>query len=239
VTSRSPLVSCLIPVRDGARFLEEAIDSALGQSHRPIEVIVSDDGSRDGTPDIARAYGPAVVYVPGPAAGAPAARNRGIRAARGELVAFLDADDRWHPGKLALQVACFVRNPALALCLAQARPVWAAELVETRSRVERERLAVIVTACHLSTAVARRALIDAVGVFDETRPLGDDTEWFQRVINAGVPVEILPDVLVDRRLHPGSLTYGTNVFTREDLLAHVRELVAGRRRTPGSQSRPS
>jgi glycosyltransferase involved in cell wall biosynthesis len=232
------LVSCVIPVRNGARFLGEALDSVLAQSYRPLEVIVSDDGSRDATPEIARAYGPAVVYVSGPAAGVSAARNRGIRASRGELVAFLDADDRWHPGKLALQVARFVRAPGLALCLAQARAVWAPELVETRLRVERERLAVVVTACHLSTAVARRALFGTIGVFDETRPLGEDTDWFQRVIDAGVSVEILPDVLVDRRLHPGSLTYGTNVFTREYLLAHVRELVAGQRRAEGSQSRP-
>ncbi len=236
MTTRSPLVSCVIPVRDGARFLREAIDSALGQSHRPVEVIVSDDGSRDTTPDIARGYGPAVVYLSGPAAGAPAARNRGLRAARGELIAFLDADDRWHPGKLTLQVARFARDPALALCLAQVRPLWAPELGETRLRVVRDRLVVVVTACLLSTAVARKTLFDAIGVFDVTRPLGDDTDWFRRVIDAGVPVEILPDVLVDRRVHPDSLTHGTNVFSREHLLTHVRGLVEGRRRAGDRRS---
>ena len=231
MTAEAPLVSCVIPVRDGARFLGEAIDSALGQSYRPIEVIVSDDGSRDRTPDIACAYGPSVTYVSGPAAGPPAARNRGLGAARGELVAFLDADDRWRAGKLELQVARFARDPALALCLAQAQPLWAPELAETRLRVARDRLVVVVTACLLSTAVVRRTLFDTVGAFDETRPLGDDTDWFQRAIAAGVSVEILPDVLVERRIHPDSLTHGTNVVSRARLLAHVRGLVDGRRAT--------
>jgi glycosyltransferase involved in cell wall biosynthesis len=230
VTARPPLVSCVIPVRDGAPFVGEAIDSALGQSYRPLEVIVSDDGSRDRTPDIARAYGPPVIYLAGPATGAPGARNRGLQAARGELIAFLDADDRWHPTKLGLQVARFVRDPALALCLAQARPLWTSELDETRLRAAREGLVVVVTACLLSTAVVRRSLFDAVGMFDVALPLGDDTDWFRRAIDSGASVEILPDVLVDRRLHPDSLTYGTNVFTRDRLLAHVRGLVDARRR---------
>jgi glycosyltransferase involved in cell wall biosynthesis len=226
----------VIPVRDGARFLGEAIDSALGQSYRSVEVIVSDDGSRDRTPDIARGYGPALTYVSGPAAGPPAARNRGLRAARGELVAFLDADDRWHPEKLELQVARFVRDPALALCLAQARPLWAPELAEAQLRAAREGRVVVVTACLLSTAVVRRTLFDAVGAFDEMVRLGDDTDWFRRVIAAGVRAEILPDVLVDRRVHPDSLTYGTNIVTRERLLTHVRELVLGRRLAAGGPS---
>ena len=112
----APLVSCIIPVFNGARFLGEAVDSILAQTYRPCEVIVVDDGSTDATGDVIAGYGERVVAVRQPNRGEAAARNAGVRAARGALVAFLDADDLWGPEKLTRQAAKLGEDPRIDLC---------------------------------------------------------------------------------------------------------------------------
>src|SRR5947209_9383646 len=90
-------VSVVIPVFNGARFLAGAIRSVLGQSHRPIECIVVDDGSTDATPETVHEFGRDVTYVRQHRAGVSVARNHGMALARGHLIAFLDHDDAWLP----------------------------------------------------------------------------------------------------------------------------------------------
>lgn len=99
-----PLVSVVIPVYNGERFLGDAIRSVLEQSYGPVQCVVVDDGSSDGSRDIARSFAPDVECVVQRNQGVSAARNAGIAATRGELVAFLDADDVWEARKLELQV---------------------------------------------------------------------------------------------------------------------------------------
>jgi len=98
---QSPLISCIVPVYNGERYLKEALDSILVQTHCPLEIIVADDGSTDGTASVVAGYGEGVKHLWQPNAGETAARNMGLSAAQGEFVAFLDADDLWHPEKLA------------------------------------------------------------------------------------------------------------------------------------------
>ena len=88
-------VSVIIPVYNGNRHLAAAVDSVLDQTVSPLEVIVVDDGSTDGTPRVAAAYGDAVVYLRQDNGGTGAARNRGVEHSSGQLLAFLDADDLW------------------------------------------------------------------------------------------------------------------------------------------------
>lgn len=107
------LVSVVIPCYNAARFLPGAIESALAQTHRDREIIVVDDGSSDETPAVARAYGDRVAYHRQDNRGAAAARNRGMELARGEFIAFLDADDVWFPTKLEEELGLLARNPAL------------------------------------------------------------------------------------------------------------------------------
>jgi len=96
----SSLISCIVPVFNGERYVSEALDSILAQTYRPLEIIVADDGSIDGTAAVVASYGEQVIYLR-QANAEPAARNLGLSAARGEFVAFLDAVDLWHPEKLA------------------------------------------------------------------------------------------------------------------------------------------
>jgi glycosyltransferase involved in cell wall biosynthesis len=118
----APLVSAVMPARDAERFVAEAIESVLAQTYAPCELLVVDDGSRDGTRAIAERYAAAhpgrvrVLEHPGGAnLGISASRNLGVREARGALVAFLDADDVWLPHKLAEQVPLLLAQPAAGL----------------------------------------------------------------------------------------------------------------------------
>ena len=106
-----PLVSVLIPVFNGERYVRQAIDSALGQTYPPHEIIVVDDGSTDSSRAIAESYGGKVVCIAQPNQGPSAARNRLIEASSGDWIAFLDCDDYWFPDKLEKQVAAVKQNP--------------------------------------------------------------------------------------------------------------------------------
>jgi glycosyltransferase involved in cell wall biosynthesis len=114
----SPLVSIVIPTFNRAATIVRAVESVLQQTYRPLELIVVDDGSTDGTSEVLKAYGNAIVYVRQDNAGPAAARNRGIRESQGDMVAFLDSDDVWLAAKLERQVAVLERaGPDAPCCL--------------------------------------------------------------------------------------------------------------------------
>ena len=108
-------VSVIIPAYNRAHYIREAIESALQQSHRPLEIIVVDDGSTDETPQILATYSEPVRVFRQVNQGVAAARNLGVSHARGEYVAFLDSDDLWHPEKLEKQIERFEADPELGL----------------------------------------------------------------------------------------------------------------------------
>jgi glycosyltransferase involved in cell wall biosynthesis len=195
------LVSCIVPVYNGESYLDQALNSMLGQTYRPLEVIAVDDGSTDGTAKLVADYGNRVRYLSQPNSGHAAARNLGIREAKGEYVAFLDADDLWHPEKLARQVARFEARPGLDLSITHVQNFWVQALLEEWRQYRDQRRAQPVPGYSTITLLARRAAFERVGTFDPTLRHGDDTEWFMRARDQGLMIELLPDVLAYRRLH--------------------------------------
>ena len=131
-----PVVSVVIPARDGERFLAETIDSVLAQTRPAAEVFVVDDGSRDGTRAIAESYGGTVRCIPQDRAGPGAARNRGVAESRGEYLAFLDHDDLWPRDKLELQLDAFAADPGVQLVFGHMQYFLSPELEpETAARI--------------------------------------------------------------------------------------------------------
>jgi glycosyltransferase involved in cell wall biosynthesis len=218
-------VSCVVPVHDGERHLGETLQSILAQTHPPLEIIVVDDGSLDGSAALARSFGPPVSVIAQEQSGPPSARNRGIRAARGDFLALCDADDLFAPDKLARQVACFAARPALDICLSTAENFWEPGLEAERARYE----AVGRTRAthHLGTMLARRSVFDRIGLLDETGPAIDHIEWFARVADAGLGVEILPEVLMHRRMHAASMSH--TAASAEPYLDFLRARISARR----------
>ena len=181
-----PLVSCVVPVHNGERYLGEALDSIAAQTHRPIEIIVVDDGSTDGSAAVAGRHPAAVRLHAQPNAGPAAARNRGLRDARGEYLAFLDADDLWHPEKLECQMARFRIRPEMGSCVTHAQNFWVPELREEEARFLEHRLSQPIPGYVTGTLLARRAVFESVGLFDPLLSHGDSTEWFLRTNAMGI-----------------------------------------------------
>ena len=214
------LISCVVPVNDGERFIAAAIDSILAQDHSPLEVVVVDNGSLDSSALLAERFGEPVRVLRQEDRGPPGGRNRGIREARGEFVAFLDADDLYRPAKLSTQLECLSAEPALDICLCTAESFWEPGLEHEAARYAA--LGKLRGTHTFGTMLARRAVFERVGLLDETRLLDDQAEWFLRAADAGLATRILPDVLVDRRMHAASMSH------RHDVIDSYLELVAAR-----------
>jgi glycosyltransferase involved in cell wall biosynthesis len=201
-----PLISCIVPVCNCELYLREAIDSILEQTYRPLEIVVVDDGSTDGTADVVASYGARLHYLKQVNAGTAAARNRGLKFAEGEFVAFLDADDLWHPDKLMRQMACFTTDPKLELCLTYVQNFWIQEVKAEKERLQNHKFARPLPGYLIQALLARRTLFDTVGFFDPALRLSEDTDWFLRAFEKGVVTQVVPDVLVYRRLHGSNLS---------------------------------
>ena len=206
-SATTPLVSCVVPVFNGEAHLGEAIDSVLAQDHRPVEVIVVDDGSTDGTAIIAQSRGDVVRYVRQPNAGPSSARSLGVRHALGDLVAFLDADDRWLDAKLARQVALLSQRPELDGCLTHGRLFWDGEGAIAAEELAWPAERRIDTGGLIgSTLLVRRAVFEVAGMFDPDLPHSGTAEWFSRARERGAVIETIAEVLIERRMHAGNFS---------------------------------
>jgi glycosyltransferase involved in cell wall biosynthesis len=218
----SELISCVAPVYNGQRFLAEALDSIFAQTYRPIEVIVVDDGSTDGTADVAARYPQPIRYIRQENRGSPAARNAGIRAAAGDFLAFLDADDLWPAEKLAVQMARFAARPELDVCVAHAQNFWMDEVADERERLGDHPRTRPMPGYVTGTLLVRRRLFDAVGLFDENNRHCDVTEFFLRVRRHGGVEELLGDVLLRRRMHRDNMSRHAAKPSTDEFLALLK-----------------
>lgn len=225
-----PIVSCVIPVFNGERFLAEAIESVRAQSRSNIEIIVVDDGSTDGTNDAASRFAPHVTYVRQQNAGPSSARNHGIRLASGDFVAFLDSDDLWHPDKTAIQLARFEARAELALCTANMQNFWSAEVAHEVATLQDGRLTQIQPNLG-SSFMARRSLFQTIGVLDTSFKHRDIQELILRAADSGLITESLPDVLVKRRIHDANISRHRSDAGDLELLALARARLLRRRKS--------
>jgi glycosyltransferase involved in cell wall biosynthesis len=225
----STLISCIIPVYNGEKYLGEAIESILRQSYRPIEIIIADDGSTDGTASIAAGYGKRVRYLRQPNAGTAAARNLGTSAAEGEFVAFLDADDVWPSDKLDRQIERFRARPELDICIAHVQNFWIPELIEEEKQFRDHRISKALPGYVTGTLLARRDCFNSVGHFNTAIAHADDTEWFLRASERGTAMELLPDVLLYRRLHYTNLSRVKASNSRDQYLQILKTALDRRR----------
>ena len=203
------LVSVIIPAYNCEAYLTEAIESVLAQTYPPAEVIVVDDGSTDRTADVAKGFGSQVRYHYQPHEGIGAGRNRGAEMASGELLASLDADDRWVMEKLAWQVEELQANPDLDMVFGHTRQLrhgaeWDRGIMEP-SYDGPELMAGMVT----GTMLVRTASFFRVGPFRTDLKVGEFIDWYTRAIDAGLIHLTLPQLTLWRRVHD------TNVGIRE------------------------
>ena len=211
-----------MPAYNARPFIEDSIRSALNQNYPNIELIVVDDGSKDGTPEAAEQFGSRVKVLRQENAGPAAARNRGIAAASGEFIAFLDADDVWLPGKVSMQVQYLQDHPDIGVVfggflrwypqpdgsfLAAPAPVnldSPLKLVPKHSGWIYKDILLDSVIC-IITAMVRRSIIETVGRFDESLRTGEDYDFWLRV-SRQFRADELDRTLAYYRMHATSTT---------------------------------
>ncbi len=220
-------VTAVIPFFDSERYLAEAVHSVLAQTHAPIELVLVDDGSSDTSSEIARAYAPPARYVRRENGGPAAARNTGLAHASADFVAFLDSDNRWLPGTTELQLAAFAADPGVDVVFGQAREFVSAELDPSTLPARPPRDGT--TGVLVSSMLARRSVFDTVGLFDERLRIGEWIDWSTRLQDSACRVLVLPDVVVERRIHEANNSIVRRDERRE--YAQVLKAALDRRRS--------
>jgi len=200
----SPLISIVIPVYNAAPFLAEALSSVFAQDHRPIEVILVDDGSTDESLAIAKAWSPALRIVQQENSGQAAARNRGLELARGPYIAFIDADDIWPMGKLSRHLRVLHGRSDLDLVLGRVQVDYQASAGEATMifRDPGQNVALFV----FGAGLFRRSLFDRAGLLSEDLRNTEDVDWFMRAREAGACWLLLDEVALIYRRHGENLT---------------------------------
>ena len=225
-------VSVVIPVFNRAKLVVRAIDSVLAQSVKACEIIVVDDGSKDETPQVLKAYGDRIIVLEQENRGVSAARNRGIKEARGEWIALLDSDDVWHEEKLAQQIAYHEAHPHLYW--SHTLEKWIRDGKEVRQRTLhakdegrcfRENLSFCKIAP--STVMIDRLLFEKYGLFDEALPVCEDYDLWLRFLKAE-PIGLVKTVLTTKFAgHPQLTTSGylLDRYRIESLLKYIEDAV--------------
>ena len=204
-----PLVSVIIAVYNGEKYLSEAIESVLAQSYiesasTRIELIIIDDGSRDQTALIAEKYSSKIRYVYQPNQGQPTAINLGISLANGEYIAFLDADDLYLPDKIALQVELLRDEPQIDAVYGHVQQFISPELpleIRGKWRCPPE----IAPGFLAGAGLFRRELFERVGVFAAQRNIGSFIDWYMRATEKGVKNKLIENLVMRRRIHGNNI----------------------------------
>lgn len=215
-------VTVIIPVRNGADFICEALESVFMQSEPPAEIVVVDDGSTDGTREIIQLqYGSRVRIIDGPQTGAGPARNVGVMSATTRLIAFLDADDRWHPEKLARQLSVFEPGTVLGtyadfFVSTKTGQRFFGTSIRTQTDQEADRLVKTGSALPalLSSWLFERESFIAIGAFDPDYVFAQDFEIAIRFSINGFEFRVIRESLLDYRIHQTSETFTNYVSQR-------------------------
>jgi glycosyltransferase involved in cell wall biosynthesis len=229
------LVSVIMTVYNGERYLREAIESVLQQTYSPIEVIVLDDGSDDASPLIASSYGEDIVHIRRDRAGMGAARNDALGHATGSLLAFLDADDRFVPDKTERQVAALREDRSLEVVYGHVREFVSPDLppdAASRLRAPAPRLPGRLP----GEMLIRTDSFFKVGLFSTRLKLGVGLDWSARAAEAGLRSKMLQEIVYERRLHTTNNALREQA-SRDHYLFAVKAALDRRRGGQGESSR--
>lgn len=226
------MVSVIIPTYNRRGFVTEAVASVLAQKGVSPEIIVVDDGSTDGTERALEPFGDKIRVLRRAHAGVSAARNSGIRSARGEWLAFLDSDDLWLPAKLRSQLDFFAVHGELRVC--QTEEIWLRNGVRLNPRKYHEKprghcFERLLDRCLVSPSAVmiHRDVFDAVGLFDEGLPACEDYDLWLR-IGCRYAIGLVEDRLVVKRGgHPDQLSATVPALDRYRIRALAALLRAG------------
>ncbi|MFN8575414.1 MAG: glycosyltransferase family A protein [Candidatus Sericytochromatia bacterium] len=220
--SKNKLISVILPVYNTEKYLHESIESILNQTYKNIELICVNDVSTDDSLKILESYGKKLLIINNEKnLGTGGARNIGIRVAKGELLAFMDADDIWIKNKLELQLNHLEKNKELDICFSYMKCFLSPELnneIKNKRFCPPDPMEGYVSV----TALVKTGSFKKVGEFNPSLRLGDFIDWFNRAKELGIKFDMLNDILLLRRIHDTN-TGVTNRDSRGDYLRLVKE----------------
>jgi glycosyltransferase involved in cell wall biosynthesis len=219
VPSTPEPVSIVIPAYNAEAFLAEAIESALGQTHQPVEVVVVDDGSVDGTSDVIRSFGDSVQFVQKENGGTASARNAGARRATGRWIVFLDADDRLHPPYVERCLQHLGEHPSARYVYTQERFFGDLEYVSSYPPFDSQRL-VYENFVNPSALLPRDVVI--AHPFTEGQRTHEDWDFYLKLLREGMTGVLLDEPLKDYRRHADSKQARAGTYSVRMPMARLR-----------------
>ena len=223
----SETISVVIPLKNGERFVTEALESVMGQTRQPDEVLVVEGGSSDRSRELAASF-EGVTVLDQPGTGIGNAWNHGIRESTGSLLAFLDSDDRWTPGKLEAQEAALEGRPELAGMLGIVRhfqePGYELQPNMRPGLIGSEQIAQMP-----STMLVRRETFDRVGLFDETYLIAGDIDWYARFKDLGLRWGEIEELVLEKRYHDSNLSVSAAQLNNVEMARLLRRSIERQR----------
>ena len=222
-----------MPAYNAGAFLADALGCIQEQGYDSVEVIVVDDGSTDDSTDIVSSFGRQFARVRQRNQGAAAARNHGLRLAKGNVIAFLDADDLWPPETLKLLATYLDRHPETEVVLGRVQ--YMRRAASANGKWVFERFADPCLSFNLGAGLYRRNVFDDIGQFDESLRISDDTDWFMRARERGIVLSFLNEVTLFYRRHDANMTLARDA-THAELARALKQSLDRRRRSGKAES---
>ena len=210
-------ISAIVPLYNAEKFVEEALNSILNQKEVTVdEIIVVDDGSTDKGAKIVSSFGKRVRLLRQDHRGIAATRNYGIKNSIGDFIAFLDADDIWTENHLLKLIEPFQTNPATVVSFGRVEQFANQKKDEKKITGNQKVLHGLLP----GSVLIRKKLFKTVGLFDTSFNIGEFLEWYSRITNLDFPVEMIPEVVLKRRIHENN----TGILQKENRNDYVRVL---------------
>jgi glycosyltransferase involved in cell wall biosynthesis len=203
----NPLISVIVPIYNGAQFISDAIQHILDQKYQPLEIIIVDDGSTDDTKKIIDKLSIDIRYFHQPNSGPAAARNRGIRNASGDFIAFLDVDDFWPENMLKTLMNELKDDSELEVVRGYAQLFRKDEL----DNIEYLGNAKESFPSYIGAGLYRKSIFDKVGLYDQELRFGEDGDWFNRAEEKNIAMKRIEDITLYVQRHESNMTKGKNL----------------------------
>ncbi|MEL6501088.1 MAG: glycosyltransferase [Cyanobacteria bacterium J06623_1] len=223
--SCSPLISVVLAVKNGEKYLKWAIKSVLQQDYQNYELILVDGNSTDNTEAIARSYPLRLIKQQGQ--GIADAYNLGIAEAKGEYLTFISHDDRWTNDKLSSQLSYLQQHPEAKFCVALVQ-FFLEPGAKIPAGFRPELLTGEHTALIMETLMARREVFQTVGKFNTDYHVAEDVDWYSRAKDARIPYGVVQHTLLHKRVHNRNTSL-TSAANNQNLLKILRQSIKRKR----------
>lgn len=204
------LISVIIPTYNRANFLPEAIESVNNQNYQNLEIIIVDDGSTDNTKDVISTLNePRIKYIYQENKGPAAARNTGIKKAKGEIIGFLDSDDLWPENKLNSQLSELIDNKNIEIIMGCSKYILMDGVSELMINSKNDKK--IVNFICLGSGLFRKSVFDKVGLFNKNLKYAEDHDWILRAKESKISIKVLDEITLYIRMHTNNMTHNRSL----------------------------